>query len=68
MTLLLCWLVGVPLRSGVSAAVWVSAGALVVWELAAGWCARLAPAQLLGNAVVGGLLAGLLVAVKFTLH
>ena len=66
--LLVAWAAGVPLATGVSAAVGTAAAALVAFELAGGLRRRLKPLRLLANASIGLALGGALFGVKMLLH
>jgi hypothetical protein len=66
--LLLAWVAGVDLSTGVAAALWTAAACLLAFEFVAGMRRRLSAAHMLGNAVVGAALGGALLAVKLLLH
>jgi hypothetical protein len=63
-----CWSAGVPLTTGVAAALWTAAGALLLFEFVAGIRRRLPPLHLVGNAVVGASMGAALFVVKLLLH
>ena len=67
-TLLVSWAVGAPLTTGVPAAVWSAAAALVLFETTAALRRRLPARQLLTNAGVGLALGGALLGIKLLLH
>ncbi len=67
-TLLICWIAGAGLSGAVFAAVWTSAGIVLVIELAAGLRGRLRGRQLLAQAVVGALLGPLIILLRGVLH
>jgi hypothetical protein len=66
--LVLCWLLGVPLARGVSAALWTTIAALIAFELAVAARARLRGLALVANIAVGAALGAGLLIVKSLLH
>lgn len=66
--LLIWWVVGGKLTNAVTAAVWTSAGMIVVYEVLAGLRARLSGRELLGQAALGAALGLLVIALKLILH
>lgn len=68
LALLLCWIAGAPLTTGVTTAIWTSAGTLVGIEVIAGLRAHLSGRALLGQTAVGALFGLLVIALKLVLH
>ncbi|MBV9606697.1 MAG: hypothetical protein JO027_16395 [Solirubrobacterales bacterium] len=68
LAVLICWAIGASLSAGVSAAVWTSAGMLVVLELAAGIRAGESGVDLAVETCVGALLGGFVIALRVVLH
>lgn len=66
--LILCWVAGVSLPSGVTAAVWTTAGMVVIVELLVGLRARLRGRQLAAHTALGALFGLLIIALKLILH
>lgn len=67
-SLLVLWVVGVPLTAGVTAAVWIAAVALLVFEAAGALRRKLPLSHVAAHASVGLLLGSALFAVKGLLH
>jgi hypothetical protein len=66
--LLIWWATGASLTSAVSAAIWTSAGMIVVYELIAGLRAELTGKELIVQVVVGAALGMLVIVLKIVLH
>ncbi len=66
--LLVAWAAGARLTTGVTAAVWTAASALVIFEIAGGLRRRLQPRRLLTSAALRLALGGALLEVKLLLH
>ncbi|MBV9802137.1 MAG: hypothetical protein JO130_03060 [Solirubrobacterales bacterium] len=65
---LICWAIGASLSAAVIAAVWTSAGMLVVLELVAGIRAGESGRDLAREVCVGALLGALVMVVRIVLH
>lgn len=65
---LFCWAIGASLSAAVTAAVWTSAGMLLVLELTAGIRAGESGRELAISTGVGALLGGLVIALRVVLH
>jgi hypothetical protein len=65
---LISWVAGASLSTAVSAAVWTSAGMVVVLELVAGIRAGEEGRELAGQVALGALLGLLVIALKLVLH
>lgn len=68
LVLLIFWAGGASLTGAINAAIWTSAAIILVIELAAGIRARLAPPQLIVQALAGALLGSLIIALRGILH
>jgi hypothetical protein len=66
--LVVFWVAGVKLTSGVTAAVWTSAAMVVIVELAVGFRAGLRGRQLAAHASFGAVFGLLIIALKLILH
>ncbi|MHB1833434.1 MAG: hypothetical protein ACYCXW_00560 [Solirubrobacteraceae bacterium] len=66
--LLVLWAAGVALSPAVTVAVWVAIAAIVAAEAVSGVRAELTGRELAGQIVVGGLLGGLVLAIRVLLH
>jgi hypothetical protein len=66
--LLIWWAVGASLTGAVSAAIWTSAGIIVVFELVAGLRAHLTGKELVVQIAVGAALGLLVIVLKLLLH
>ncbi|MEO6859774.1 MAG: hypothetical protein ABI323_14515 [Solirubrobacteraceae bacterium] len=66
--LLGCWVFGASLNAGVIAAVWTSAGMIVVTEVVVGVRAELTRRELLAQTLFGALLGLLIIALRVLLH
>jgi len=65
---LVCWVAGASLSTGVSSGVWASAAMIVALEAAIGIRAELSGRELVGQVAVGALLGLIVIAVRFVLH
>jgi len=65
---LVCWVAGATLSTGVTAGVWTSAAMIVALEAAIGIRAELSRRELVKQVGVGALLGLLVIAVRFVLH
>ncbi len=65
---LICWAVGVPLASGIRAAVWASAAMILIYELVAGVRSGLSGSELVIQATLGAVLGVLLIVLRILLH
>jgi glucose uptake protein GlcU len=65
---LICWAAGAPLSTGVSAAVYTSAGMIVVVEVLAGRSAELSGRDLIIQTALGAVFGLLVIALKLILH
>jgi hypothetical protein len=68
LAVLICWAVGALLSTAVSAAVWTSAGMVVVLELAGGIRAGESGLDLVVETGVGALLGALVIVLRLVLH
>ena len=65
---LICWAAGVPLASGIKAAVWASAAMIFIYELIAGVRSGLSGSELLLQTILGAVLGVLLIVLRILLH
>ncbi len=68
LALLLCWVLGVALATGVEAALWTTVGSLLAFELIAGLRAKSTPRELVFEAGVGITMGLAIIALKVILH
>jgi Na+/H+ antiporter NhaC len=68
LALLICWLIGASLSTAVNAAVWTSAGMVLVLEITAGVRAGETGRDLAVETAVGALLGLLVIALRYVLH
>ncbi len=68
LTVLLCWALGASLSTALTAAVWTSAGMIVVYELAGGIRASETGRDLAVETAVGALLGALVIVLRIVLH
>lgn len=68
LALLICWPLGASLSTAVNAAVWTSAGMVVVLEITAGVRAGESGRDLAVDTAVGALLGLLVIALRYVLH
>jgi membrane protein YqaA with SNARE-associated domain len=66
--LLIWWIAGGAITDAVSAAIWTSAGMIVVYELIAGIRAELTAKQMAVQIALGAMLGLLVIALKLVLH
>jgi membrane protein YqaA with SNARE-associated domain len=66
--LLIWWIAGETLSDAVTAAVWTSAGMVVVYEVVAGLRAELSAKEMLPQIAIGAMLGVLVIALKLVLH
>ncbi len=65
---LICWAIGASVSAGITAAVWTSAGMVVILELAAGVRAGESGLDLVVETCVGALLGALVIVLRVVLH
>ncbi len=68
LALLICWMFGVALASGVEAALWTTVVSLIAFELLAGIRARATPRELAFEAAIGATMGLAIIALKVVLH
>lgn len=68
LVLLGSWVAGASVATGVSIAIWATAGGIIVLELAAGWRSGLGLSRLLLQAGVGTAMGGAIIGLKLLLH
>jgi hypothetical protein len=68
LALLICWVIGTSLSTAVNAAVWTSAGMVLVLEITAGVRAGESGRDLAVDTAVGALLGLLVIALRYVLH
>ncbi len=68
LVLLVCWAVGAPLSTGVSAGIWAAAAVIVAIELALGLRAELSGRDLAKQTAFGALLGVLVLLLRVILH
>ncbi|HEY3864964.1 MAG TPA: hypothetical protein VGL54_02625 [Solirubrobacteraceae bacterium] len=68
LALLLCWVLGVALATGVEAALWTTVGSLLAFELIAGLRAKSTARELVFEAGVGITMGLAIIALKVVLH
>lgn len=68
LAVLVCWVAGASIDTGVTAGVWTSAAMIVVLEVAIGMHAELSGRELAAQVAVGALLGLLVIAVRLILH
>jgi len=68
LALLLCWVFGVALATGVEAALWTTVASLLAFELLAGLRAKSTPRELVFEAGVGVTMGLAIIALKVVLH
>ena len=68
LVLLACWAAAVPLTSAVAAALWTTAGMIVIEELVAGVRAKLTTRALVAQTAAGAFFGLLVIALKLILH
>jgi hypothetical protein len=68
LAVLLCWIFGVVLATGVEAALWTTVASLLAFELLAGIRARATPRELVFEAGVGVTMGLAVIALKVVLH
>jgi hypothetical protein len=66
--LLIWWIAGGTLSDAVTAAVWTSAGMVVVYEVVAGLRAELSGKEMAAQIAIGATLGVLVIALKLVLH
>jgi membrane protein YqaA with SNARE-associated domain len=66
--LVIWWIAGGTVPAAVTAAVWTSAGMIVVYEVVAGLRAELSGKEMLAQIAIGAMLGVLVIALKVVLH
>jgi hypothetical protein len=66
--LIICWAIGAPLQTGVTATVWTSAVSIVALELLAGIRAKRKGHELVAQVAFGTVLGVLILALRIVLH
>jgi hypothetical protein len=68
LVLLVCWITGAALNGAVTAAIWTSAGMIVLVELVAGLRAELSGRALILQTAIGALFGVFVIGLKLVLH
>jgi hypothetical protein len=68
LALLIAWVAGATVASGVTVALWATALSVVILEVAAAWRARLRPHEVWLQAAVGAIMGLAIIALKLILH
>lgn len=68
MALVICWAIGAPLQTGVTATVWTSAVSVVALELAAAIRAKRSGRELVAQVAFGTVLGVMILALRIVLH
>ncbi len=68
LVLLIAWVAGAAVTTGITAALWTVALGIVTLEVAAGWRARLRPQGLCFQAAAGAVMGLAIIALKLVLH
>lgn len=68
LALLIAWMAGATVSSGVTVALWATVVSLVTLEVAAAWRARMRPQEAWLQAALGAVMGLAIIALKLILH